>query len=268
MGIGPLICSGNQVESSLGHEIRSVHSQIQDIDSKVENSAQHTQSELRDLDTKIEGLSSKQEVEQVKNQVESLVGHEIRSVHSQVQNLDSKVETNAVRTQSEFQDLDSKIQDLSSKQEVEQVKNQVQDLKSKVETKTIFSAEKTGGSNFAGKITYDRASVNIGGAMNAGSGEFQTKTAGLYYFSFSGASGYQVTSNTVVDIMKNGSRYSRIYDGNDSGRKEADENNMNYVWMMNLEVGDKVYLHVTHNKLYADANQWITFTGQLLTTNI
>ena len=62
-------------------------------------------------------------------------------------------------------------------------------------------------------------------------------------------------------VIKNTEKTLRIYDSNAAER--ADGNNLSYIWIMEIEQGDTVYLYSV-NYLYADSDYHLTFTGQLI----
>ena len=131
-----------------------------------------------------------------------------------------------------------------------------------METKVIFSAVKTSGSNFNGDNTYDDLVINLGNGFNAESGTFVVPVSGTYRMSFSGQSAFGKYDFTEVYVKKNESNIFHIWDSNEV--EKADANNVSYTWLMNLSQGDRVKLW-SHNFLHADEKRYhITFTGELI----
>ena len=125
--------------------------------------------------------------------------------------------------------------------------------------KVFFAAYKTSPGNFDGEITYDIADINEGAGFDKNSGTFRAPEGGTYFFTFSGSTGME-KDLTRVYVYKDGSLHHDIYEGNlvDTG------NNFNSIWMMKLSQGEEVYLEVIRGKLFADSEDPVIFTGNLL----
>ena len=66
---------------------------------------------------------------------------------------------------------------------------------------------------------------------------------------------------TRIRVYKNGDQMVDIYDGNEA--EKADVNNVSYTWIMRLAKGDELKLASVHY-LFADSNEPLTFTGELI----
>ena len=122
---------------------------------------------------------------------------------------------------------------------------------------SVFSAMKTNGGEFNGPITYDE--VILGEELvNKNTGIFTVKTAGSYWFSFSG----QAVKLGYVGMYLNGTRKMMIFDGDN-----ANHNNVAFSWTLALNEDDEVQLKIDSGNYYVDndsASSRIYFQGFLL----
>ena len=109
---------------------------------------------------------------------------------------------------------------------------------------SLFSAMKRTGGTISGDIIFDEILVGEE-FVDKSSGVFTCKHEGVYMFTLSG--GETSKSSILVTVKKNGSREVRIYE-------EGSNTNIpiNYTWSMVLQEGDKVNLHVSGGRLFAD----------------
>ena len=122
--------------------------------------------------------------------------------------------------------------------------------------RTIFYALKTTASVFDGVIKYDKVPVNEGSALIGHTGIFVAPRSGYFVFRISAMTPYSSQSPTTISVLKNGNLFFKITEGKRSGYR-----NIPYSWMEPMTVGDTLKLEVTQDKLYADSDNCVHFSG-------
>lgn len=152
-----------------------------------------------------------------------------------------------------------------------------QDVKS---MPTYFYVQKT--KSFSAKntpIPFERAILNIGGAMNLESGKFKAPVAGTYFFSFIGLVQYPITSTVLNELS-----VMLYQNGQVVGRGQFNEvdavNNVYYLSPVTvqstlmLKAGDEVWLEASYvlfsvGYLFdSDDTRYTHFNGWLLEEDI
>ena len=127
---------------------------------------------------------------------------------------------------------------------------------------SVFSAFKTGSSSggftFNGVITFD--TIVLGeDLINKGTGIFTVKTAGTYFFFFSGIA----YGSTWLGIHVNGNRELILNDN----EAESSRKSVSFIWSLVLQSGDQIQLKIEHGNFFVDANntpERIYFNGFLV----
>jgi len=100
--------------------------------------------------------------------------------------------------------------------------------------------------------------LNVGNAMNIGTGVFKAPKTGTYYFAFSGMK-TNAASHSSIEIRLNGNRLGSSYFGTfntwTAGSLHAN---------LKLKTGDEITLQLNAGPLYDDWNIYTHFTGILL----
>lgn len=109
-------------------------------------------------------------------------------------------------------------------------------------------------------IRFDKIIYNAQNHYDPLTGRFTCSEAGVYYFT------YHITvfsKNVKVALMRNGAKILHTTDNYQSSEDQASGGAV-----LNLEVGDKVWLQVTggdlYNGLFADEDDDTTFTGFII----
>ena len=105
-------------------------------------------------------------------------------------------------------------------------------------------------------IPYEVTRLNIGGAMNAGTGVFTAPVNGRYHFSFKGlswSSGVATNVHLRVNGVNIGSSWAPL-----------DRYNLPLVATLQLKTGDKIDMYLGYGSIYDSANHHTKFTGSLL----
>ena len=128
--------------------------------------------------------------------------------------------------------------------QLDQIKNAIESANQKV----IFSAIRhsypgSGDVNEETTITYDEANVNVGGGMDAGSGNFTVPVSGIYSFSFRGMSQFKKLE-TGLEVRKNNAKQFDIFFLTEGTmRKPFDI--LSTTWIMNLSQNDVISLYIS-----------------------
>ena len=124
--------------------------------------------------------------------------------------------------------------------------------------RTIFYALKTTatGNTFDGVIDYDKVPVNEGSALIGHTGMFVAPRSGYFVFRISAMTPSSSQSPTTISVLKNGNLLFKITEGKRSGYR-----NIPYSWIEPMTVGDTLKLEVTQDKLYADSDNCVHFSG-------
>ena len=159
---------------------------------------------------------------------------------------------------------------LSNSAQIERLENELNHFVPDSGATVIFSAQRTQGKNFDGWVTFDQANVNVGEGMDFLHGKFLTPASGIYSFTFSGITGYTQTSYTTIDVLKNGIQAFKIlHDARGQNQNSGGKgNNLSYSWMLDLKANDVIQLYISHNAMYADAENHVIFTGQLIKSSL
>ena len=119
-------------------------------------------------------------------------------------------------------------------------------------------------------ITYEVARLNIGGAMNLGTGKFTAPREGTYFFSFSG--NVRMGSTTKdgwvdIDLILNGNRVGR---GKAQLTQGLSDDAYSLQSTLHLQKGDQVWVANYRNRayMYDDGAHSTHFTGWLLEEDI
>nr|XP_006813255.1 PREDICTED: complement C1q tumor necrosis factor-related protein 4-like [Saccoglossus kowalevskii] len=135
-----------------------------------------------------------------------------------------------------------------------------------VKRKCAFSAARSTvmlGSLESQVITYDKLMANKGKSFDRNTGIFTAQTPGIYYFSFNVRS-YD-GKHIGITLMKNEETTTAI--ATDAGdRKVAQSQSI----MLQLEVGDRVWLQLGPHKeyaIYSNSFNYVTFNGFLIYAN-
>ena len=124
--------------------------------------------------------------------------------------------------------------------QLDQIKNAIESANQKV----IFSAIRhyypgSGNVNEETTITYDEANVNVGGGMDAGSGNFTVPVSGIYSFSFRGSSQFKKLE-TGLEVRKNNAKqFYTLF------RSEGKYDFLSTNWIMNLSQNDVISLYIS-----------------------
>ena len=102
--------------------------------------------------------------------------------------------------------------------------------------------------------------INIGNAFNLADGYFTAPIGGVYFFTFTSSTAKDQTDTSYVWVRKNNERLFIIHEGKGNSKW----NNVSESWMLSLQAGDKINLHVVQGKMYADTSLHTFFTGQLI----
>ena len=146
--------------------------------------------------------------------------------------------------------------------QLDQIKNAIESANQKV----IFSAIRhyypgSGNVNEETTITYDEANVNVGGGMDAGSGNFTVPVSGIYSFSFRGSSQFKKLE-TGLEVRKNNAKQFDIFFPTEGMmRKPFDILSTN--WIMNLSQNDVISLFSAYG-IYVHSIHPTFFNGYLL----
>ena len=108
-------------------------------------------------------------------------------------------------------------------------------------------------------IPFEVERLNIGNAMNIGTGVFKAPKAGTYFFAFTHTKP-DVASNTYSLLRLNGNNIGINYVGHTTGAYLSGS----MVATLKLKVGDEITLVLTSGALYADGNYHTQFSGILL----
>ena len=123
--------------------------------------------------------------------------------------------------------------------------------------RTIFYALKTTGGGFDGVIEYDKVPLNEGSALTGHTGIFVAPRSELFVFRISAlAYSGNPQGPTTISVLKNGNLLFKITEGKRSGFR-----NIPYSWMEPMTVGDTLKLEVTQDKLFADSDNCVHFSG-------
>ena len=137
------------------------------------------------------------------------------------------------------------------------IQNAIEDADQKV----IFSAiRKNGDVNALTTITYDEASVNVGGGMDIGSGHFTIPVSGIYSFSFSGMAKFKETW-TSVQVRKNNTDQFNILSNT---KKTNIFDTLSTTWIMNLSQNDVISIYAKEGRFSGSPTNPILFNGHLL----
>ncbi|XP_077863115.1 uncharacterized protein LOC102802000 [Saccoglossus kowalevskii] len=149
---------------------------------------------------------------------------------------------------------------------VEQMREFMAQLEATVKRKCAFSAARSTvmlGSLESQVITYDKLMANKGKSFDRNTGIFTAQTPGIYYFSFNVRS-YD-GKHIGITLMKNEETTTAI--ATDAGdRKVAQSQSI----MLQLEVGDRVWLQLGPHKeyaIYSNSFNYVTFNGFLIYAN-
>lgn len=121
-------------------------------------------------------------------------------------------------------------------------------------------------------ITYQVEKLNVGGAMNLGSGKFTTPRTGNYFFSFTAIAFHQATK-TDDALMS----VSLKVNGNNIGSGKSSSEKKNYGTYsiqstLSLRTGDQVWVAINSDRdksgLQDDGAHFTHFTGWLLEEDI
>ncbi len=106
-------------------------------------------------------------------------------------------------------------------------------------------------------IPFEVERLNVGGAMNLGSGIFTAPKSGTYFFSFSGITdGSDKSLHIALYVNEN-----RIGTGNSFGKYDT----LSLQSTLHLSAGDKISLRIKeYGALFDDSNHYSHFTGWLL----
>ena len=118
-----------------------------------------------------------------------------------------------------------------------------------------FTSVKRSGGDFNGRINFDAANVNLGASFNPESGEFTAPHSATYYFSLSAVTG-TTKGQTSISVIKNG----EILHINDANHHSG-MNSLTYSWIESMNAGEKMFLMVTSNNLYADGENFVILNG-------
>ncbi len=123
-------------------------------------------------------------------------------------------------------------------------------------------------------VTFDIVRINVGEAMNAGSGIFTAPRTGKYFFSFSGV-GYMESTGSDGDI-----NLVLVFNNNNVGTARA-HFNQGINWQtyslqatLNLQAGDQVWVKIGWEDnddnvwLSDNGNHYTHFTGYLLQEDV
>lgn len=125
----------------------------------------------------------------------------------------------------------------------------------------VFSVQHSGQNDIAvgSIITFDTTILNVGDCFNLEAGIFTASTPGYYQFAFSGLTWDQY-DKTNVQILVNDKFYMHFYDANNNLAASISK-----VWILNLQRGDTVSLHLTAGSFFGFRNSHRTeFIGILL----
>ena len=145
----------------------------------------------------------------------------------------------------------------------DQIKNAIEDANPKV----IFSAIRNSDGDHvhvdAGTtITYDEANVNVGGGMDAGSGNFTVPVSGIYSFSFKGMSQFKKLQTGLEVHKNNAKQFVILFPTEGMMRKPFDILSTN--WIMNLSQNDVISIYAKEGGFYGSPLNPILFNGHLL----
>jgi len=109
-------------------------------------------------------------------------------------------------------------------------------------------------------VVFQVTRLNVGNAMNIGTGVFKAPKAGTYSFNFSGTR-HDISGNSnqgFIRLRLNGSTI-----GSDSlGKSSSYACSIDVI--LKLKVGDEITVVLTAGTLYDDADHYTHFTGMLL----
>ena len=134
---------------------------------------------------------------------------------------------------------------------------ELQDSKTKT---VVFHAIRNTGGLFKGDITYDIVPTNVGNVMNARTGEFTAPYDGTYFFTVVGLSPDK-EQHIKIEFVKNGVPTRNWIYHNKGGKVSQ---TLSYQWMLKLNAGDRLKLQVVNYDLYANSEDPVIFTGQLV----
>ena len=135
-----------------------------------------------------------------------------------------------------------------------------------------FYVQKSGATVAVGRIPFELTKLNIGGAMNAGSGIFTAPRSGIYSFAFTGI-GFYPTGNKLgvlrIALMLNGVEVGL---GVTHTKEDYSIHTISLNSVLALKKGDQVWmkLHSLESgaMIYDDNQHYTHFTGYLLQENV
>lgn len=127
-------------------------------------------------------------------------------------------------------------------------------------SRVFFYAQKTTSfNNENSTISFELATVNVGGAMNLSSGIFTAPKTGVYHFSFSGMKDSSDTE-LVIYLRKNGVNIAKALGSDNKNSFMA-----SFSSTLNLNIGDTIDLYKTTGNLLDNAEELFThFTGWIV----
>jgi len=109
-------------------------------------------------------------------------------------------------------------------------------------------------------ITFQVERLNVGNAMNIGTGVFKAPKTGTYSFGFSGLKVNDAAIKTWMELRLNGGRIGKDFFDASGTSMTSSSLNAN----LKLKVGDEITLIITAGALYDDAGYYTHFTGILI----
>ena len=128
--------------------------------------------------------------------------------------------------------------------------------------KIIFTAVRStsGSMKATSTITFDEASLNIGGGMSPDTGHFKAPVSGIYTFSFRALTEYE--ARTSIKVLKNGEIQFYLFENNHEGYDSHEL--ITSTWNMDLTKDDEISFVLNEGGLYVSWGHPVLFSGHLL----